>query len=30
LLSQDSLPGRRAWRDRLLMALAAERKKKSE
>jgi L-gulonate 3-dehydrogenase len=30
LLSQDSLPGRRAWRDRLLMALAAEREKKSE
>jgi L-gulonate 3-dehydrogenase len=29
-LSQDALPGRRAWRDRLLMALAAERKKKSE
>ena len=30
LLSQDGLPGRRAWRDRLLMALAAEREKKSE
>jgi L-gulonate 3-dehydrogenase len=30
LLSQDSLPGRRAWRDRVLMALAAEREKKSE
>lgn len=30
LLSQDALPGRRAWRDRLLMALAAEREKKSE
>jgi L-gulonate 3-dehydrogenase len=25
LLSQDALPGRRAWRDRLLMALAAKR-----
>jgi 3-hydroxyacyl-CoA dehydrogenase len=30
LLNQDGLPGRRAWRDRLLMALAAEREKKSE
>jgi L-gulonate 3-dehydrogenase len=30
LLSQDDLPGRRAWRDRLLMALAADRKKDSE
>jgi L-gulonate 3-dehydrogenase len=30
LLSQDALPGRRAWRDRVLMALAAEREKKSE
>jgi L-gulonate 3-dehydrogenase len=30
LLSQDALPGRRAWRDRLLMALAAERDKESE
>ena len=30
LLSQDALPSRRAWRDRLLMALAAEREKKSE
>ena len=30
LLSQDALPVRRAWRDRLLMALAAEREKKSE
>ena len=30
LLSQDALPSRRAWRDRLLMALAAEREKKAE
>ena len=30
LFNQDGLPGRRAWRDRLLMALAAEREKKSE
>jgi L-gulonate 3-dehydrogenase len=30
LLSQDDLPSRRAWRDRLLMALAAEREKESE
>jgi L-gulonate 3-dehydrogenase len=30
LLSQDALPVRRAWRDRLLMALAAEREKKSQ
>jgi L-gulonate 3-dehydrogenase len=30
LLSQDALPVRRAWRDRRLMALAAEREKKSE
>ena len=30
LLSEDALPVRRAWRDRLLMALAAERDKKSE
>ncbi len=29
LLSQDALPGRRGWRDRVLMALAAEREKKS-
>jgi 3-hydroxyacyl-CoA dehydrogenase len=30
LLSQDALPGRRAWRDRRLMALAAEREKEPE
>ncbi len=30
LLSQEELPARRAWRDRLLMALAAERKKEPE
>jgi L-gulonate 3-dehydrogenase len=30
LLSEDALPSRRAWRDRLLMALAAEREKQSE
>jgi 3-hydroxyacyl-CoA dehydrogenase len=30
LLTQDALPNRRAWRDRLLMALAAEREKKAE
>src|SRR5271154_5359505 len=30
LLSQDDLPSRRAWRDRLLMALAAEREKEAE
>ena len=30
LLSQDALPGRRAWRDRCLMALAAEREKEPE
>jgi L-gulonate 3-dehydrogenase len=30
LLSQDALPSRRSWRDRLLMALAAEREKESE
>jgi L-gulonate 3-dehydrogenase len=30
LLSQDALPSRRAWRDRRLMALAAEREKEPE
>src|SRR6202453_751479 len=30
LLSQDGLPGRRAWRDRLLMALAARRQTEPE
>jgi L-gulonate 3-dehydrogenase len=30
LLSQDDLPSRRAWRDRRLMALAAEREKEPE
>ena len=30
LLSQDDLPSRRAWRDRLLMALAAKREKERE
>jgi hypothetical protein len=29
MLGQDDLAGRRAWRDRVLMALAAEREKES-